>query len=495
VTEVVLVGLRFGATLAVAAAQEMADRDQPIAALALLAPPASGEAFCKELRLLAMMARTKPAAGGAVGGIEAAGFYFSPRTLAAMKALASARIPAPPAPRILIMDREDGGGATLGEAWRSEGCAVETMSFPGYTALMRDAAVTKYPEADFDQAVAWLAKDAPSATVPVSTLPRQSTLAIPGGREEAVSIGAAGMFGILGTPDAPQPGRPALLIVNTAANRHIGHNRLSVLIARRLVLAGVSVLRFDACGLGDSPSAPDRPDQAVFKMSLVPDVREAVDFLAARGHGEIVVNGLSAGGWLTYQATVADPRITGQIVLNLANLWVEHGLAARLGAANREYLRRIREKETWIRLVKGKLQLGLIVRMMSSRVLEAITIRIGQGVGRLRGTETMVRKTMRELGAAARRGARSAFIYVREDPGFDEMEVNFGRGGRKLAAIPGVSIILIEDGDHVFSLKPSRDHLVELMAAQFSQGRFTPTEAPHLTSSVKSTATLQSQIA
>lgn len=495
VTEVVLTGLRFGATLAVAAAQELADRGQPVAALALLAPPVSGEAFCKELRMLAMMARTKSGSAAAADGIEAAGFYFAPQTVAAMKALASAKISKLPAPRILIMDRDDGGAGSLGEAWRAQGGAVETMPFPGYTVLMRDSAVTQFPEADFGQAVDWLAQGAPAAPAAVPTLPRQKLLAIPGGREEAVSIGPAGMFGILGTPDSPQPGRPALLIVNTAANDHTGHNRLSVLIARRLVLAGVSVLRFDARGIGDSPSAPDRPDQAIFSMSLVADVREAVDFLAARGHGEIVVNGLSAGGWLAYQATVADPRITGQIALNLARLWVKRGVAARLGSANRQYLRLIRLKETWIRLVTGKLQLGLIVRMMFSRALEAVAIPVGQRISRVFGTETVAQKTVRELRTSALRGTRSAFMYVREDPGFDELEINFGRRGRNLAAIPGVSIILIEDGDHLFSLKPSRAHLLELMAAQFSQGRFMPTETSHLPASAKSTAILQRQTA
>lgn len=478
VREVALVGLRFGATLAAVAAQEMAEGGDPVAALALLAPVASGEAFCKELRVLAMMARAKAAPGTATPpGLEAAGFYYTPCTLGAMKALAPAHSATPPAPRILIMDRADGAGDVLAEAFRSKGCAVETAAFPGYAALLRDAIGTEYPAADFSRMAAWLGKDAAAAAGPAPAVAVQQAMPIPGGRERPVFIGAMGLFGILSEPETPLNGGPALLILNTGANHRVGTNRLSVLLARRLVQENVTVLRFDVRGLGDSPSTPDRADQTVLDATMVSDVRQAVDFLAARGHREIVVNGLCAGGWLAYQATLAEPRITGQILLNLQSLWMKEGVA-RSGASNREYLRLARKKETWLRLVKGELELGRLIPMLTTRFLETVVIRLGRGVSRVRGAETTVEKTRRELAAVAARGARSAFIYVLEDPGLDEMEVHFGRQGRDLADAPGVSIIFIDEGDHLFSIKSSRDHVLELMAAQFSQGRFVPAAVP-----------------
>jgi hypothetical protein len=205
------------------------------------------------------------------------------------------------------------------------------------------------------------------------------------------------------------------------------------------------------------------------------------------------VNGLCAGGWLAYQAALAEPRITGQILLNLQNLWLKDGVA-RSGASNREYLRLVRKKETWIRLVKGELQLGRLVPMLTTRLLEIVAIHLGRGVSRVRGAETLVDRTRRELGGMAARGVRSAFVYVLEDPGLDEMEVHFGRRGRDLADVPGVSIIFIDEGDHLFSIKSSRDHVLELMAAQFSQGRFAPAAA-QAAPAMQGTVNLQSQTA
>lgn len=495
VTEVALVGLRFGATLAAVAAQELAEKGEPVTAVALLAPPVSGEAYYKELRVLAMMARAKPAPGTAVPhSLQAAGFYYSPCTLGAIRALAPAQAATPPASRILIMDREDTAGAALGDAFRAKGAAVEIADFSGYAALMRDAVLTVYPEEDFRRTAAWLCKD---AAAPVGRIPRdvitQESIAIPGGHEQPISIGAAGLFGILSEPQAAASGRPALLILNTGANHRVGTNRLGVLLARRLMREGVTVLRIDLRGLGDSASAPDWPDNAVLDARMVSDVRQAVDFLAERGHREIVVNGLCAGGWLAYHAALVEPRITGQLLLNVQNLWLNEGFD-RIGASNREYLRKFRAKETWLRLLKGDVNLHIIASVLTKRLAKAFAIRMHQGFRRARGAETLADATRRQLAAAATRGTRTALIFTREDAGLDEMEVHFGREGRELADVPGVSIIIIEDGDHLFSIKNTRDQLLELMAAQFSEGRFIPA-VTQTSPSPRITAILQSQTA
>lgn len=496
VTEVALVGLRFGALLAAVAAQEMAASGQPVAAVTLLAPPVSGEAFYKELRVLAMMARTKPAPGTAEPkSLQAAGFYYTPCTLGAIRALAPVQAATPPAPRMLIVDRADGGGAALADTFRSKGAAVETMGFDGYSVLMRDAAVSDYPEADLSRVIDWLCRDAPQAAAPSSTPSPaiRETAAVPGGRESAVFTGETGLFGILTEPETPSAAGAAFLMLNTGANHHIGTNRLSVMIARRLVREGVTVLRVDLRGLGESPSAPDRPDRTILDTRMVPEVCDAVDFLAKRGHREIVVNGLCAGGWLAYHATLAEPRITGQLLLNIQNLWMK-GSLAREAPSNREYLRKSRSKETWLRLVRGDVNLHIVIATLATRFAEAVAIRLHRAVTRARGAETLVEKTRRMLGAVAARGARTAFFFNREDEGLDEMEVHFGREGRALADVPGVNIMIIDDGDHIFSIKSSRDGLLELMAAQFPDGRFVPTMA-HASPAPRATATLQSQTA
>jgi len=494
VTEVALVGLRFGALLAAVAGQEMAAKGEAVHSVTLLAPPVSGEAFYKELRVLAMMARTKPAPGTAEPkSLQAAGFYYTPCTLGSIRALAPAETATAPAARMLIMDRADGGGATLAEAFRAKGATVETQGFDGYGVMMRDALVSDYPEADLGRVVDWLRRDAPQAVAPVSLPAIRETTAVPGGRESAIFTAENGLFGILTEPEVPSASGTAFLMLNSGANHHIGTNRLSVMIARRLVREGVTVLRVDMRGLGESPSAPDRPDRTIFDARLVPEVLEAVDFLAKRGHREIIANGLCAGAWLAYHATLAEPRITGQLLLNIQSLWMK-GSLAREAPSNREYLRRFRSKETWLRLVRGDVKAHIVMATLATRVAEALVVRLQRLVTRARGAETVVEKTRRMLTAVAARGTRTAFLFNREDEGMDEMEVHFGREGRALADVPGVNIMIIDDGDHIFSIKSSRDGLLELLAAQFPDGRFVPTMT-QTSPAPRATASLQSQTA
>ncbi len=87
VERVALVGLRIGAMLAMAAAEQ----EDGLAALVLLAPHGSGASCIRELRALAMMrapARHRDAADtGQQGNLEAAGFVYTRQTLADLAAL------------------------------------------------------------------------------------------------------------------------------------------------------------------------------------------------------------------------------------------------------------------------------------------------------------------------------------------------------------------------------------------------------------------------
>jgi pimeloyl-ACP methyl ester carboxylesterase len=487
VAEVTLVGLRFGATLAVAAAQELASMGQGVGALVLLAPSASGAAYFKELRLLSMMAKARqPQQASTLPGLEAAGFYYSASTVAEMKALDPAARPVAPAPRILILDRADGnGGAILAGALRTLGAEVEEAGFDGYNLLMRDAAESEYPEADFRRVLDWLSPGTSGESARTASAPAPQIagpeIAVPGAIEHPVWIeGATPLFGIFSEPEVPAPHRPVLLILNTGANHHIGTNRMSVLISRRLAQNGAAALRIDLGGVGDSPSVPGRPDKLFGRVDLVADVRQAVDWLARRGYRDITVSGLCAGGWLGYHAALAEPRITGQILLNLQNLWPGSPVA-RAMESNRNYLRLLRNPMTWQRLARGKIRVGAILTVLLHRCHEALATRLKRLFHKVAGAATMADRTRAELRALAARNLRTDIIYVASDVGLDELELHFGRHGRAIAVEPNLHITIIEEGDHLFSMKRSRDRLIELMADRFRRDRTQPapaTEAP-----------------
>ncbi len=457
VERIALVGLRLGAALAAAAAQTRDDIDQ----VALLAP-AWGPAYARELRALSRMAAVRqnqpPPAGG---GLEAAGFVYTAETLAALKALDPGADRAP-APRILVLARPDAPAeAAVADQFRALGAAVDTGPFDDYRDVMRDADQSTYPEAGFGAVVGWLAAaNIPgTAVVPPAALP----LRLPEGIETAVRIdGPSPLHGILCRPASASP-RQALLFLNTGANHHVGTSRMTVTMARRLAQLGFPSLRLDTGGLGDSPPTSVRPDGVVRGDTLVADMRAALDWLERQGHRAVILIGLCSGACAALQ-TATDRRVAGLLLLNLQGYWQSADTPPSVNST-RYYLKNARRLQTWLRVVRGEVAAGTIARALLARVGTRLAA-IVQGLG-ARGAPGATLRLFRTLSA---RGVTTLFVYVESDPGLDELELTFGRGGGKLAVMPGVRFEIIEEGDHVFSLKSSRERLYPLIEAHLEAG-------------------------
>jgi pimeloyl-ACP methyl ester carboxylesterase len=150
---VALVGLRMGAMLATAAAEEIDD----LAALVLLAPIGSGDACFRELRALARM-RAKArhhhsAAISKTGKLEAAGFVYTPQTIADLRALPLLRFGQAPAREVLVLNRPN---AAADETFRARldscGATVEEDLFVDYPLLLRIPDLSVYPQ----HVIGWL---------------------------------------------------------------------------------------------------------------------------------------------------------------------------------------------------------------------------------------------------------------------------------------------------------------------------------------------------
>ena len=95
--------------------------------------------------------------------------------------------------------------------------------------------------------------------------------------ERALAFGESGsLFGILGSPDVPDPQRPAVLIPNTGVIHRVGPSRMHVELARALAAAGVVSLRLDNANLGDSETVPGRSsDTSALDLCAAMDALDA----------------------------------------------------------------------------------------------------------------------------------------------------------------------------------------------------------------------------
>ena len=130
---------------------------------------------------------------------------------------------------------------------------------------------------------------------------------------------AGRLFGVLAQPTEPigRRARTAMLLLNVGSNHHIGPHRMYVTLSRELAALGFSAFRLDVAGLGESARPSGGKENSLYAHQSILDVQQAMTFLTRIIDAErFVLCGICSGAYLAFHATAADPRVSGQILVN-----------------------------------------------------------------------------------------------------------------------------------------------------------------------------------
>lgn len=468
--EVALCGLRLGALLAAASA---ARRPGTIAALALLAPPASGRAWLRHQTLAARAGLPQQPADW----LEHAGFRLHDSDLTAIPGLDLGGALERAGTRQVLLAcpaRQPALGEAAVARLRSLGASVKELPFEGYDAYLRDAHASRTPEAVFARVAAWSLAGAPRGVParPVTSLP--TTLDCPEGAvERIVQFGRRdGLFGVLcqpaaaaadpgaaagtaagnspGTASAPLPEATAVLMLNTGANHWIGNGRMAVRLGRRLASLGVASFRMDATGIGNSYGIPasgaaDQPP-ALFGATGREDVRAALDALEMLGFPRCIVLGVCSGAHDAFQAAVRDPRIIGLALANLPAFDRHAGGAAALDGGpppgEVALLRRPR----------------MLLRRLAAEADRFAAERLGLELG--------LDQAGRWVRLLRSRGTSLLLVYSAGDRALRELRAHFGRNGRHLPrdarGLDRTRVAILGGSDHSLNPRSMQDEFLTL---------------------------------
>jgi pimeloyl-ACP methyl ester carboxylesterase len=136
-------------------------------------------------------------------------------------------------------------------------------------------------------------------------------------QEQPVQFGPdRNLVGVLARSRASSPAstRPAVLFLNAGVIHRIGPHRLHVNLARDFAARGVTSLRIDLSGIGDSRPVPG---SLSFRQSSVADAKTAMDWLRAEtGLSQFVLFGLCSGADNAIATALADERVVGLVLLD-----------------------------------------------------------------------------------------------------------------------------------------------------------------------------------
>ena len=464
VDHLALVGLRFGALLAAEAAAGRSD----VTAVALLAPVLSGRSCVRELRLAAV--------GGAgdaqaENGIELDGISLPEASLAEIGRSDLLTATRAPAASILLLG-EDQTTARYASRLRDLGVQADQRPFSGYDQLMRVATSNQIPHAALAGVAEWIGRLAMPQPLTTSTAARamlgDPVLERAGWCERPIQFGRERtLVGVLCVPSGTAAATQAMLIVNTGGDPRAGIGRFAVRLARHSACTGVATLRFDLAGLGDSRMVGDA-DPHLYETDRLQDIADAIDVLEAQGYREIGGIGLCTGAYHLLHAVPKRARLQALVLINLVTFQWRTGdrleVAQRaLGHSNGYYRSLARHPKTWLRALRGGVDLRHVIRTLICRTSSQLLRRAAGWLGRA-GVQTKLDLPRRQLQALGRDGTSLLMIYGADDPGMAQLEANFGRNGRMLATVPGVRVAIESGIDHTLSRCDMQDRVAAIIA-------------------------------
>jgi pimeloyl-ACP methyl ester carboxylesterase len=462
-----LCGLRLGATLAVVAAEELGGVDT----LVLVAPVISGKSYVRELGVqhqtwLSRQSRLElvqdVAEGSAVG---AYGFRLYPDTLDQLVTVDLEQRAACPAQYVLLHDACDGVRISrLAERYRADGAQVEVGIFPEYNRFLLDPRFSVPPRQAFQRVLDWLGAagrmDAFPAVDVVSTS-AQARIDFADGCETVAVFGDGRHVGVFCQPRRALDGAPAVLFVNTGGVHRVGDGRLAVLMARRLAAQGVASLRMDLGGIGDG----ERRDNAltldaIYERHAIDDAKAGVDWLASATHTQVVMFGVCTGAWVSMHTALTHAAVVGCMLVNLP-FFTWGGAQTRPDAphvaSSRVYWQSLRDPRKWARLLAGRANGAAIAAELARRFYARLAARASAPVEWLAGLKTSTGAIRGLAAGLERKGVQTSLVYGSLDVGLDALAVHFGRNGRKLTRLTGITADIVQKIDHALFSQAARE--------------------------------------
>ncbi len=352
---VAVVGFRLGATLAATAAGSLG----PIADLVLWDPFRTGKAYVREVRALAQLGHISDDEVG--DDLSVAGFLVTGETAADLSGVDLGALTKPPSTRTLIIERDDRpADGRLSSHLRQLGGAVTSERLLGTSSCLVEPMTSVVPEVILNRVVGWLEQGHPGAPPEAAPPAPPATAAAAGLSERAIFFGEdRRLFGILTEPTLPRCGAPAIIVLNTGCEYHVGPHRMFVPLARRWAGLGHDVFRFDLGGIGDSDVPASVAPNVAYPSHALADIRRAIEAVTAQtGAERVILVGICAGGWHAFAAARHGLPIHGFIGVN-PPLYIREGPQyGREDLRDEREVRRYAESlvspEKWKKALTGK---------------------------------------------------------------------------------------------------------------------------------------------
>lgn len=465
---VMLCGMRASAMLAMLTAARRTD----VAGFLFFEPKVSGRAYVRELTLDAELhgGRVLPS-----GEIEVGEFRFNAAAVSAIAASDLREAMPKAGQKLAVFTRaETRRLESCLSAWRQAGAEVTNYGWSDdLDSLMGHPTFDAVRLPTFHDVIDWMngafPLTAPAAEPALHQIPETAVLHPSGCVETALHFGQDGrLFGILCDPDTG-PSSQVVIIVNGGRDPRYGASRQGVEFARRLARSGISSLRADFAGLGDSlgPAGTENMLSHSF-TDRTADIRAMINALQARGYRKFTVQGICSGAYHAFHAALAEPRISGLMLVNqpLFTLprrpdeitYLDHRRMTPMF-----YLRKLFSPQSWQTLLGGRVDFGTVLHSLWVRTLRSARLglrRAGREVGLIRKL-SFAQSSLSDL---CQRGVRTLFLFSPAEEDLEMFRREFTLEPGALSRYRGAEMRVVPRMDHaLISFESRRDANTEML--------------------------------
>lgn len=302
VERIALVGLRFGATLALLDAAALGINE-----VIACAPVTSGKRWLRELRMLGIADPERP------DSVIYSGLVIDGETAADLATIDPARTAPPRVARTLLVTRSDPADAKLLQTLRADGRSIDVHACEAMqTMLDVPAGEDSVPAGWIEPILAWLGPPQACAIGARPEVRQAADIAWQGSKVSAHFTLIDDLAAICSQPPDRTPDT-VVVFLNSGADPHVGPGRAWVEYARALASLGYACMRPDFTAFGESPDGGRKPGRP-YDPHCIDDTARMVAALRGR-YRRIVLAGLCVGAWLSL-LVAQTTRVEGVFALN-----------------------------------------------------------------------------------------------------------------------------------------------------------------------------------
>jgi len=295
----------------------------------------SGRRYRRELRAQAAIT---PGGVPGDGSVNVVGHYLPAEVLQSLNAWDP----------LSGMDRDLAVLVVQSPGWRDAEASVRDLAEAGLrptivdidgtsAVLERDAELVDVPGPVVEGICQWLDQSRGTATAlppqPIGDRTRVIDFGATPVEEEIVRVPPRGLHGVLTRPIG-HASPAGVIFLNNGVAPAAGPGRAWVEFARTLAASGITSLRLDFTGIGDSPDAGRRPvdRERPVPRTAAAELVAAADLLRSRGVSTVTAVGLCSGAHVAVRTAAYGGRIDNVFAINpplhnLANIGIGPGMA------------------------------------------------------------------------------------------------------------------------------------------------------------------------